>query len=259
MALRLAGEEFSVVEGLDALGNLRIVDVSDGDPGVKVNQKGTGRIFDFQDGGASVLYMDDGAALSLDRDLSFVGAHSILTTTGNLTLSPAGAVALGGKSLIGAGDSGSTWDSIGITVYKASSGSVAELLNLRNGGTTNNSGAELQFTIGSVSSGAIQTVRPTGGQSNNIQMSFQLAVGGVAQATIWYFDSSSGSLRSSGAGRNLQFANAASIITDAGDLSLSPAGDVKFGTHSAIGAETVSGYVMIKDAGGTTRKLAVVS
>lgn len=45
------------------------------------------------------------------------------------------------------------------------------------------------------------------------------------------------------------------------DLALTPAGTgvVKFGTHSAIGAETVTGYITIKDAGGTSRKVAVVS
>lgn len=32
-----------------------------------------------------------------------------------------------------------------------------------------------------------------------------------------------------------------------------------YGTHSTIGAETVTGYITIKDASGTTRKLAVVS
>lgn len=49
------------------------------------------------------------------------------------------------------------------------------------------------------------------------------------------------------------------IVTGTGDIHLNPAGNVKFGTHSAIGAETVTGYIEIKDAGGTTRKLAVVS
>ncbi len=51
--------------------------------------------------------------------------------------------------------------------------------------------------------------------------------------------------------------------TDSGDmdLALTPAGtgNVRFGTHAAIGAETVTGYIEIKDAGGTVRKLAVVS
>ncbi len=45
------------------------------------------------------------------------------------------------------------------------------------------------------------------------------------------------------------------------DIVLTPAGTgaVRYGTHSALAAETVTGYITIKDAGGTTRKLAVVS
>lgn len=46
-----------------------------------------------------------------------------------------------------------------------------------------------------------------------------------------------------------------------GDVVLDPAGtgSVKFGTHAAIGAETVTGYIEIQDSGGTLRRLAVVS
>lgn len=44
-----------------------------------------------------------------------------------------------------------------------------------------------------------------------------------------------------------------------GDLVLAPTGVVQFGTHTAIGAESLSGYITIKDAGGTSRKIAVVS
>lgn len=45
------------------------------------------------------------------------------------------------------------------------------------------------------------------------------------------------------------------------DLALAPIGTgrVRFGTHTSIGAETLSGYVTIKDSGGTERKVAVVS
>lgn len=45
------------------------------------------------------------------------------------------------------------------------------------------------------------------------------------------------------------------------DLALTPKGTgrVRFGTHAAIGAETVTGYITIKDAAGTSRKVAVVS
>ena len=45
------------------------------------------------------------------------------------------------------------------------------------------------------------------------------------------------------------------------DLSLTPAGtgNVRFGTHSAVGVELVTGFITIKDSGGTSRKLAVIS
>ena len=43
----------------------------------------------------------------------------------------------------------------------------------------------------------------------------------------------------------------------AGDVAIS--GDIQFGTHTAIAAETVTGYITIKDSGGTSRKMAVVS
>lgn len=36
-------------------------------------------------------------------------------------------------------------------------------------------------------------------------------------------------------------------------------GTLNFGSHSAIGAETVTGFITIKDSAGTSRKLAVVS
>lgn len=45
------------------------------------------------------------------------------------------------------------------------------------------------------------------------------------------------------------------------DMQLSPKGSgrLRFGTRTAIGSETLTGYITIKDEGGTTRKLAVVS
>ncbi len=49
--------------------------------------------------------------------------------------------------------------------------------------------------------------------------------------------------------------------TDNIDLTLTPAGTgvLKFGTHSSLSGETVSGYITIKDSGGTPRLIAVVS
>jgi hypothetical protein len=45
------------------------------------------------------------------------------------------------------------------------------------------------------------------------------------------------------------------------DVRFTPKGTgrVRYGTHSAIAAETVTGFIEIKDAGGTVRKIAVVS
>jgi hypothetical protein len=45
------------------------------------------------------------------------------------------------------------------------------------------------------------------------------------------------------------------------DLALTPAGTglIKFGAHTTLGGETVSGYIEIKDSGGTTRKVAIVT
>ena len=37
------------------------------------------------------------------------------------------------------------------------------------------------------------------------------------------------------------------------------AGTLQFGTHSALAAETLSGYITITDAGGTSRKIGVIS
>ena len=42
MPLRLAGEEFSVVQGLDAQGWPREIQANDGDPGIKITQSGSG-------------------------------------------------------------------------------------------------------------------------------------------------------------------------------------------------------------------------
>lgn len=49
------------------------------------------------------------------------------------------------------------------------------------------------------------------------------------------------------------------IATGKGDLYFNPTGVVKFGTHTALGGESVTGYITIKDAGGATRLIAVVS
>lgn len=60
-------------------------------------------------------------------------------------------------------------------------------------------------------------------------------------------------------GNNIKF-SAVGSDTDI-DIAIRPQGDgkVQFGSHSNIGAETVTGFITIKDSSGTERKLAVVS
>lgn len=56
-------------------------------------------------------------------------------------------------------------------------------------------------------------------------------------------------------------AETAGTGTDNIDVAITPAGtgNVQFGTHTAVGIEVTTGYITIKDAGGTARKLAVIS
>ena len=50
------------------------------------------------------------------------------------------------------------------------------------------------------------------------------------------------------------------IETGAGDLWFKPVTDVvRFGTHSALAAETLSGYITVKDSAGNSRKIGVIS
>lgn len=71
-------------------------------------------------------------------------------------------------------------------------------------------------------------------------------------------------------GYQAQFANARADAADvglvwgsAGHLKVSNGstgvGTLQFGVHSALGAETVTGYITVKDGAGNTRKLAVIS
>ena len=78
-------------------------------------------------------------------------------------------------------------------------------------------------------------------------------INGVANAVNY------ANVKASASGNPVQF-RALGDDTDI-DLQFKPKGSgvVRFGSHSAIGAETVTGYLTIKDDGGTTRKLAVVS
>ena len=88
----------------------------------------------------------------------------------------------------------------------------------------------------------------------------------AAQSFRWYYTFTNNSNHQRGAlntGSDYVEVAAETAGTGADDLDvrLTPAGAgrVRFGSHSALAAETVTGYITIKDSGGTSRKLAVVS
>lgn len=141
MALRLAGERFLTIQGADSQGWVREVTVQDSLPGLKVNQKGTGRVFDFQDGGVSKMYLPDGGNVTLSSGLVFTGGNitggsgfQIATSAGDLILNPAGVVGLNAKALY---DIGAAGNQITATAIKlAASGSIAAV-NATNPGVQN--------------------------------------------------------------------------------------------------------------------------
>ena len=63
MALRLAGKEYSIVQGLDSQGWLRTITTNDALPGVIVDQQGAGRLAEFQQNGTVKAYIDNAGVL----------------------------------------------------------------------------------------------------------------------------------------------------------------------------------------------------
>ena len=98
MVLRLAGEEYSVVQGLDDLGWLRNITVISSDSGLKVDQKGSGPVAEVYSGGVlafqvkqsrNVEYNNGFIGVGLDFD---AGAAGMIRTknNNNLALQPNG-------------------------------------------------------------------------------------------------------------------------------------------------------------------------
>jgi hypothetical protein len=80
MALRLAGEPVLPIQGADGQGWVREIAARDNKSGLKIDQQGTGRVFDFQDGGTSKLYLPDGGSVSLVGSLVFDLANDVTLT-----------------------------------------------------------------------------------------------------------------------------------------------------------------------------------
>ena len=83
MALRLAGERVLAIQGADNQGWVRETTAQDALSGLKVNQNGTGRVFDFQDGGVSKMYLPDGGNVSLVGSLVFDLANDVTIVPAN--------------------------------------------------------------------------------------------------------------------------------------------------------------------------------
>ena len=81
MPLRLAGQAYLTIQGIDTQGWLREITAQDGTPGLKIDQQGAGRVFDFQDGGSSKLYLPDAG------DVTMVGSL-VLDLANDVTITP---------------------------------------------------------------------------------------------------------------------------------------------------------------------------
>jgi hypothetical protein len=82
-----------------------------------------------------------------------------------------------------------------------------------------------------------------GGTDGSIQLGTDHATTAVAQTIKAY---------------NVTTGTGADLILKGGTGSVA-SGNVRFGVHTAVGSELVTGYITIKDEGGTLRKLAVIS
>lgn len=95
MALRLAGEEYSLVQGLDAQGWLERISVNKSTPALLVEQASSGYILHLKAGGSSILYADSNE-IKAYRQLN-MGGYPIKSidelqgyTASHLTLKPGG-------------------------------------------------------------------------------------------------------------------------------------------------------------------------
>jgi hypothetical protein len=177
-----------------------------------------------------------------------------------------------------AGSSGQ--NSLYMTPYGSGAGSNLILMSKGTGnlflGTNSNNSSNLNIQANiSHTASAVNYVQVTGaatgasptitsqGSDTNINLSLSpkgaavVAVSSelrVATAAVNFFQ-----MYGSGSGSGPVFA---SIGSDTNiDLTLTPkgTGNVRFGTHTGTADTAVSGYIEIKDSGGTIRKLAVIT
>jgi hypothetical protein len=180
--------------------------------------------------------------------------------------SPFGRPVIGAQTVSGGGNSGlgiTSWGTSAIQLY------------------TNNTATE-QVRIANTAS-AVNFVQVTGAatgnqpsisaQGSDASISMSLSSKGAGQINFWTNNFGTRQLsitNTSSAVNRLDItgsvAGAAPVLSAQGtdtniDLALTPKGTgrVQFGTYTANMALTIQGYVEIKDAGGTVRRLAVIA
>lgn len=195
------------------------------------------------------------------------------TTLKRLSLTPD---ALTGSSALSALSVTQTWNTTGaptavdVDVTDTASNAASLLLNLRVGGVS-------KAKIGK--DGVVSAVAFEGRGGSGVRIDYwglgNITLPGLSGVISWgspYVSLSSPSYDTLQLGANhattptAQTIKAHDVVTGTGaDLVLSGGGGsvangkVCFGTHAAVGSETVTGYIEIKDAGGTVRKIAVIS
>ncbi len=196
MALRLAGESYLTIQGADNQGWLWEITAQDALPGLKIDQQSTGRIFDFQDGGISRMFMVDGGKVLL----------------ANVASPPA------------------TPESL-MHLWTGDAGTVAPdanaLLTLERSGTTP---AVINFLVGGgedVESGLF-----VGGPTNIPGRGRWVFSQGTTQYWAGYI---AGSMKYKLMQSTLEFQQAHAIKTTAGDLTLDPAGAIDFNGNNLKG------------------------
>ena len=198
MALRLAGEE-SAVQGLDNLGFLREIEASDADPGLIVDQKGTGDILSLRDNGVERLRLTDGGNVLLANAASPPASPDSLL---HLWAGSAGAVVAPANSIL--------------TLEAAATGYIS-ILAPTDGGL-------IFGDVADDNAGRIIYLHTAQ------RMQF------FAEGTL-VFDIRPTSIQIAGGAPTLNFNSAGTISTSAGDLTLDPAGSVRINPNLLLATD----------------------
>jgi len=190
----------------------------------------------------------------------FAGSFTTLTVSGQASFTDGTAAAPSVK--VGTGNEG---------LYSLAAGTLGLTANGRLAlqlGTVTNS---VNYLYGYANlTGGSPVLRALGSDTN---VSLILSSQGTGSVDVFTNGASAGQFRVNHVANSVNIIQAAGAATgnavtisgagsDANiDFAIAPKGTgvLRFGTHSALAAETVTGYITIKDSAGNTRKLAVVS